>query len=415
MTSDSEAYAQGMEHLVEVVQQLSLAPDLDTVVDVVRKAARRLTGADGATFVLREGDLCHYVEEDAIGPLWRGKRFPITSCISGWAMLNAQPVALEDIYQDPRIPADAYRPTFVKSLVMVPIRTEQPIGAIGNYWASHHRAQPHEVKLLQSLAHSTAVALQNVQLLQSLKSSLDETRAARDELQRQLALRDEFIAMAAHELRTPVTPLTLQMHVLRKLVSSGAFRGHPQEDALVRYLDVSQRQLAGLGRLAEDMLDASRIRLGRLTVKPEEDVDLSELVLLAVAQVRANHVTPVEVSTEPGIRGAWDPVRLGQVVRNLVDNAAKFGAGHPVEVASTRTGEHAVITVRDHGPGIAPQDQERIFGRFERATDVTSYRGLGLGLYVARHIVEAHGGAITVESAPGQGACFTVRLPLGLG
>ncbi|HZT30752.1 MAG TPA: response regulator [Bryobacteraceae bacterium] len=126
----------GMARLIAAVQELSLARDLDGVMAIVRRAGRELTGADGATFVLREGDLCHYADEDAVAPLWKGQKFPLSACISGWVMLNRQAAVIEDIYADPRIPADAYRPTFVKSLAMVPIRTEAPVGAIGNYWAA---------------------------------------------------------------------------------------------------------------------------------------------------------------------------------------------------------------------------------------------------------------------------------------
>jgi GAF domain-containing protein len=151
-----------LEHLVTVVQMLSLARTLDDVMQIVRRAARRLTGADGATFVLREHDLCYYADEDAIAPLWKGRRFPIDICISGWVMLNRQPAVIEDVYADARIPADVYLPTFVKSLVMVPIRTMAPLGAIGTYWAKRRQAGPQEVHLLQALADTTAVALENV-------------------------------------------------------------------------------------------------------------------------------------------------------------------------------------------------------------------------------------------------------------
>ncbi|MBL9038445.1 MAG: GAF domain-containing protein, partial [Archangium sp.] len=98
--------------LIEIIQELSLARSLESVMAIVRTAARQLTGADGATFVLRDGGNCYYADEDAISPLWKGRRFPLTACISGWAMLNKQSVAIEDIYLDARIPHDAYRPTF---------------------------------------------------------------------------------------------------------------------------------------------------------------------------------------------------------------------------------------------------------------------------------------------------------------
>lgn len=155
-------YTQALESLVGVVRDLSAAQELSTVMEIVRHAARELTGADGATFVLRDGDQCHYVDEDAIEPLWKGSRFPMRICISGWVMMNRAPVVIENIFADPRIPIDAYRPTFVRSLAMVPIRADDPVGAIGNYWARPYRALPEQVKVLQMLAEATAQAMGNL-------------------------------------------------------------------------------------------------------------------------------------------------------------------------------------------------------------------------------------------------------------
>ena len=142
-------YLAGMERLIGAVQELSLARDLATIQRIVRTTARELTGADGATFVLRDNGYCYYADEDAISPLWKSRRFPIQTCISGWAMLNRKPAEIEDIYRDARIPHEAYRPTFVKSLAMVPIRTLDPVGAIGNYWAAIRQPSEQEVRLLQ--------------------------------------------------------------------------------------------------------------------------------------------------------------------------------------------------------------------------------------------------------------------------
>jgi hypothetical protein len=137
-------------------------------------------------FVLRDGDRCHYADEDAIAPLWKGQRFPLEACISGWSMLNRQPVVIEDIYADNRIPHDAYRPTFVKSLVMVPIRALDPIGAIGNYWAAPHRATGAEVQLLQALANTTAVAMENVQVFTELEQRVQARTADLEAANREL-------------------------------------------------------------------------------------------------------------------------------------------------------------------------------------------------------------------------------------
>lgn len=190
--------------LVAVIQQLSLARRLPEIQEIVRVAARRLTGADGATFVLRDGPHCFYADEDAISPLWKGRRFPLESCISGWTMLNRQPAVIEDIYSDERIPHEAYRPTFVKSLAMVPIRTIDPIGAIGNYWADPHRASPAEVELLQALADSTAIALENARHFQQLEQ-------ARLEMLQRLALAAEYRDDATHEHTERVATTTARI------------------------------------------------------------------------------------------------------------------------------------------------------------------------------------------------------------
>ncbi|APU29549.1 diguanylate cyclase [Ectopseudomonas alcaliphila JAB1] len=172
--------------LIRVVQELSMAKDVDRVAEIVRSAARELTGADGATFVLRDGQQCFYRDEDAISPLWKGQRFPLSTCISGWAMLNRRATVIPDIYADSRIPHEVYRPTFVKSLVMVPIRTLEPIGAIGTYWAESYQACDEQIQLLQALADSTSVALENVQVYAELEQRVEERTAQLAEANRRL-------------------------------------------------------------------------------------------------------------------------------------------------------------------------------------------------------------------------------------
>lgn len=157
--------------LIETIEALSATRTIAEVADVVRTAARRISGADGVAFVLRDNEQCWYFDEDAIGPLWKGKRFPLTACISGWAMLNRETVVIPDIYLDDRIPHDAYRPTFVKSLVMTPVRMEDPVAAIGAYWAESHTPSPQVVQKLQVMARATASALESGRLHDSLIDS----------------------------------------------------------------------------------------------------------------------------------------------------------------------------------------------------------------------------------------------------
>lgn len=176
--------------VVNTVQHLSLARDIESISDIVRKTARKITGADGATFVLKENDKCYYLDEDAIGPLWKGQKFPLSACVSGWAMINRKTAIIPDIYEDDRVPIEAYKPTFVKSLVMVPIRKMNPIGAIGNYWAHKHTPTPEEIELLQSLADITSVSIENVYAYNELKTQNDKLY--------------EIAFLQSHQVRVPI-------------------------------------------------------------------------------------------------------------------------------------------------------------------------------------------------------------------
>lgn len=141
------------------VDSILAARDLRGVIRAVRASARQLIGADGVTFVLREGDYCHYAEEDAIGPLWKGRRFSMHTCISGWVMTHGESAIIPDIFEDPRIPVDAYRPTFVRSLAMVPVGGAALVAAIGAYWATPHTATDEQMKDLHALADAAATVL----------------------------------------------------------------------------------------------------------------------------------------------------------------------------------------------------------------------------------------------------------------
>jgi len=145
--------------ITQADRRLTEAESRAQAIEAIRSTARSVCGSDGICLVLREDDLCHYVEEDAIAPLWKGQRFPLTACISGWAMLNGKTAAIEDIYVDARIPHDAYRKTFVKSLVMVPVRTDGPVAAIGAYWADKRTFLIQEVAVIEALADMVGNAL----------------------------------------------------------------------------------------------------------------------------------------------------------------------------------------------------------------------------------------------------------------
>ena len=187
-----------------------------------RSAARDLTGADGVTFVIRESNSCYYADEDAIAPLRKGKRFPLESCISGWVMTHNVPAVIPDVDKDSRVSHDAYRKTFVKSLVMVPVRAREPLAAIGAYWATEHHATDYEVEALVLLADSAGLALTNVQLYQELTGALARERQARIVAETATAAKDEFMALVAHELRQPLHASLAALRLMETRVSREA-------------------------------------------------------------------------------------------------------------------------------------------------------------------------------------------------
>ena len=224
--------------------------------------------------------------------------------------------------------------------------------------------------------------------------------------------RDEFLSVASHELRTPLTPLSLRLQSLRRELSLPPPHSSPERTQV--HLDVAQRQVKKLVELVDDLLDVSRLSAGRLELHPTR-VDLTEVVREAVRRFEPEALRvgcALTVEGDGALMGRVDPLRFEQVLDNLLSNALKYGAGKPVRVRLERHEGRARLTVRDEGLGIAPEALERIFDRFERAVSGRHFGGLGLGLYIVRRIVSSSGGTISVASVPGQGATFTVELPL---
>jgi PAS domain S-box-containing protein len=232
-----------------------------------------------------------------------------------------------------------------------------------------------------------------------------------EELKRAVEARDEFMSIASHELRTPLSTLLLNLEGLRRQLLT-----EDLDERAQRKLESALRQTYRMEKLVSSLLDVARIVAGRLQLEPEES-DLVEIVQQGVERMRsqaaaAGCALELRDPDQTQLAGRWDRMRLEQVVTNLVSNAIKYGGGKPIEVSVEVEGAQAVIRVRDSGIGIAPEHLDRIFDRFERAVS-KNYSGLGMGLYISRQIVEAHGGTISVVSEVGQGSTFSVMLPLG--
>ncbi|MET0343136.1 MAG: PAS domain S-box protein [Polyangiales bacterium] len=231
------------------------------------------------------------------------------------------------------------------------------------------------------------------------------------ELEQAVRVRDDFLSIAGHEVRTPLTALMLNLQALVRAPSNDPELACPPR--LLARLQKTLENAERLQQLTEELLDVSRIASGRLRLASEQ-LDLVGLVRSVVTRLTEQALkegSPVCVTMGDSVWGAWDRFRVEQLVSNLLTNALKYGAGKPVEVSLREEDGCAVLCVRDGGIGIAHDDQARIFERFERAVSNRHYGGLGLGLWIARQVVEASNGTIAVESTPGQGTSFTVRLP----
>jgi signal transduction histidine kinase len=231
-------------------------------------------------------------------------------------------------------------------------------------------------------------------------------QAALDAAGESIRQREDLFALAAHELRSALTPPLLHLQAMAR--SAGR-----DPAATVRGLGIAVGQVKRVTGLVEQLLDVARVRAGRLTLR-REVVDLSPIVRGVVARFgpeSERSETMVEAACTGAVLGHWDPLRIDQIVTNLVSNAMKYGGHSPVIVTVSASRTHARLAVLDHGPGIPPGHQTRIFERFERANEDPSVAGSGLGLWIVRRLTEAHGGSVEVFSEPEQGSTFVVRLP----
>jgi signal transduction histidine kinase len=242
---------------------------------------------------------------------------------------------------------------------------------------------------------------------------VQELQATEAELQNAVRMRDDFMSMVAHELRTPLNTLFLEAQ-LRKMQLDRGLTGIFDAAYLQKMVARDKVQIQNMVRLIDDMLDVTRLRNNRLSIRPGK-VDLQALLERVVGNL-ANQAAAAgcSITLHAGqpLTGCWDEFRIEQVVVNLLTNALRYGEGKPVEVSLQTVAAGACISVRDHGRGISLADQQRIFEQFERASGNDGTGGLGLGLFITRQLVDAHGGSISVQSRPGEGSVFSVTLPL---
>ncbi|MET3663652.1 HWE histidine kinase domain-containing protein [Caulobacter sp. 1776] len=358
----------GLLTLIETIEALSATRTIAEVADVVRKAARRISGADGVAFVLRDNDQCWYFDEDAIGPLWKGKRFPLTACISGWAMLNRQTVVIPDIYLDDRIPHDAYRPTFVKSLVMTPVRMEDPVAAIGAYWAKSHTPSPEVVQKLQVMARATASALESGRLHDSLVDSRQHGTFLLQELD--------------HRVKNTLA--------IVQSISRQTLRASPSPEA---FAEVFENRILALSQ-AHELL--TRRAWGR--------AEFHDILDKALAPFSPDLADRFDIVGPAVTFSAETSVSVHMTLHELAVNAAKHGALSTPEgrvvirwtVDEAATPPALTLTWREiNGPAVAGPPERRGFG----------------SQMIERGLARDLSGKASLDFTP-QGVVYTLRAPL---
>lgn len=235
-----------------------------------------------------------------------------------------------------------------------------------------------------------------------LSEALAETKAS-------VVARDEFLSIASHELRTPLTPLVLMIDTLELALQ----RDHLLTPKIGSNLLIARRQVERLADLVEEMLEVSRITAGSLKLHLAE-LDLVDVMHESLEKVRhdaENAGCELVFHAPASVIGRWDRARIRQIVVSVIANGIKYGPGQPVVIEVSASESHVTIVTTDHGIGIEPEKRDKIFQRFERAVSLRNYGGFGIGLFVTRNLVEAHGGTVVVDSEPGRGARFTVVLP----
>jgi signal transduction histidine kinase len=235
-------------------------------------------------------------------------------------------------------------------------------------------------------------------LISALQRSLEQTKAA-------LSLRDEFVSIASHELRTPMAALYLQMDVIKAM--------HKNDLPTIQAIELTKKHLHRLNRVITASLDLTMLDTGQIAINPTP-CNLVQIVETSIESLKHqlnDTGTKVHFEATAPITGIWDSTRIEQVVVNLLQNAIKYGKGNPIKIKMEATHPEAIISIKDSGEGIAKAEAEIIFNRYQRGKNTSAIQGIGLGLYLSKSIVELHNGTIAVESRHGEGSTFIVKLP----
>lgn len=394
----------GQECLLEALDHLSHARHLEEIAGLVSRAARRLGKAEAGTFALRDGDQCYILEEDAAAPHWKGQRFPMEASLGGWAMLNKRTALVTDVDTDPRLFVEGYQAALVKSLVMVPIGSDDPIGAIGIHWSRPRSVGDDEMALYLKLADATASAVANLRGKADLERRLRERAASLEAVNKEL---ESFARSVSHDLRSPLAVIVGYSDLL---ADEGRVDLAKADRAKV--FDIRAAAMR-MNALIDDMLSLSQVI--RREVEPRR-VDLSALAGDILAGLStAEPGRRVEARVQPGLWVIGDPGLMRIAIGNLLSNAWKYSSKRAIahiEVGRTEVpGKGMAFYVRDDGAGFDMAQVRRLFKPFQRLHAMSDFPGSGIGLATVHRVLEKHGGSIWVEAEKGKGSTFFFELP----
>ncbi|MCC5839963.1 MAG: GAF domain-containing protein [Opitutales bacterium] len=406
--------------LIRVIQNLALVRNKEAVYPPVLRAARALTGADGASFIMREKGQFHHCEEDAIAPVLRGRSQSAEASPAGLVVNERRTVAIRDVRSPGenghRASVVAYAPTFVRGLALAPIRRDEPCGALALYWARPHRAMDHEKLLLETLADASAIAFEHAQAYEDLETRVAaRTAELKEAMGRALEsdrLKSAFLATMSHELRTPLNSILGFTGVILQELPGPINQEQRTQLGMVR--DSGRHLLS----LITDILDLSKIEAGRLTLEwlPFDPLAAAESVVHSLQPQADGKGLALRLLDERKDKDGplhGDRRRIEQILINLVNNAIKFTYEGSVTVSLADENTGIRFVVADTGVGMTEDEQKMIFEPFRQLEGgiARTQEGTGLGLAISLRLARLSGGSLNVKSAPREGSTFTLRLP----
>jgi signal transduction histidine kinase len=395
--------AQVLSRIIDAQSEMTAAmPDSDMIMRIVTHYAMELSGATGASIGVREGDQMHLIVNEGFTSRWEGARFPIEETLTGRCLLTGDQIYVPDLVDIPVDESKIARSAEIRTFLAVPLPHEDRVVAALSVAAPQPFAfGENEILIVQLLARLAGSKLAHAQAFNELTAALEDAKQARQEAA-------VFAGMIAHELGSPIAAIQNAVDLL----NMGDLTPHQ-----ARARDLIQMETRALKMLVGDLRAAASMEresfdLHRTVVSLDAMLDEAGEFAHSIAPDR-----PIHVQAGSGLRVDIDPGRIAQVLRNLVTNATKYTPpGSPIEIRTRRAPGAAKVWIEviDQGPGIAEEEQELIFSRFGRATHRAEQKipGLGLGLYLSRRIVEAHGGELVVRSTPGEGATFALSVPV---